>query len=189
MPESSISKSHSLFNIGLDSISAIKVASMLKKRGITLSVRAMLGSSSIGEMASSAAMAHPKVSESTEDSEAVLRQALVDVDSESLSRQAGIDVSDIESILPATAMQAHMVSAWQNSGGRLFFPAFRYRLRGPQLEAATVRSAWSKVVEEFPILRTRLVSTGLNTLPFVQVITKPNGNDGAGSKGHGTSLS
>ncbi|KAJ9144090.1 Hydroxamate-type ferrichrome siderophore peptide synthetase [Pleurostoma richardsiae] len=169
----SIQKSHSLYHLGLDSISAIKASSLLRKRGVVLSVRDMLAATSIREMAGVVAMpkAAPHVAP---DAEAVTRDALHEVDIASLLETTGISSSSVEEVLPATAMQVHMVSVWQNTDGAVFFPEFRYRLSGIRHQEG-VEAAWNKLAIGNPILRTTFVATSSRKTPLVQVVAKPDG--------------
>ncbi len=142
---------------------------MLRKKGIALRVRDMLQASSISEMAG--AVVVDAASSRDDDTAVALNQALSGLDCRARIEEAAIDIDDVESILPATPMQVHMISTWQNSGGLVFFPEFRYRLRG-QFGLAAVRSAWKELVGQTPILRTTFLATGSKTLPFIQLIMK-----------------
>jgi hypothetical protein len=103
---------------------------------------------------------------STEDS---IRAALEEFDSKALLATARMNESAIEDILPATAMQVHMLSVWQNSLGGVFHPTFSYTLKGIRDSNAIV-SAWKAMVEHHPILRTAFIATGSRALPFLQVV-------------------
>lgn len=170
--EISISKSYNLYHLGLDSISAIKVSAALRKRGVTVSVRNMIKATSIKEMARQAAESLFSTSEAvTQDENAsnALAKATEDVDVDGLLQAAGIAITDVVEVLPATAMQTHMISVWQNTEGAVFYPVFRYRLCGISSREVIMR-AWKRLVEEMPILRTTFVATGSRTIPFNQVI-------------------
>ncbi|ROV92105.1 hypothetical protein VSDG_07548 [Cytospora chrysosperma] len=129
--ETSISKTYNLYHLGLDSISAIKVSAALRKRGVTVSVRNMIKAISIKEMARQAAKSLPSTSEAvTQDENAsnALAKATEDMDVDGLLQAVGIAITDVVEVLPATAMQTHMISVWQNTEGAVFYPEFRYRL-------------------------------------------------------------
>lgn len=167
---SSIMKRHNLYHLGLDSISAIKVTSSLRKRGVTMAVRDVIQSASIAEMAVKASQ-----SSSLPSAELTPVRDL----SKSVTEALGginLDLGDlgsanIQEILPATAMQTHMLSVWQNTQGAVFFPEFCYKLSGIS-DLATINGAWKNLVEQQPILRTVFVATGSNNLPFVMVILR-----------------
>lgn len=168
---SSISKSHNLYHLGLDSISAIKVSSALRKQGIAVAVRDLVQSVSIAEMAAKASGMSPSSSQTLAVKEVAnaVAEAVEGIDMELL----GIDSADIQDTLPTTAMQTHMLSVWQNTEGRVFFPEFHYRLSGVSNQKA-IDHAWRSLVEREPILRTILLATGSSSLPFAQVILRPN---------------
>lgn len=166
-----VRKSDTLYSVGLDSISAIKVAANLKMEGINVSVRELLTAESIGHVAALA---------STKDEPA--RKAPVEVtgseqgirEIQDIARScatAGIDMSknEVEYVLPALPMQVYMLSTWQNSHGTVFHPTFHYRLTG-DVSRERLQAAWSVLVGEMPLLRT-CFGIGDNW-PFVQVVLK-----------------
>lgn len=168
---SSIMKRHNLYHLGLDSISAIKVSSSLRKRGVTIAVRDVIQSASVAEMAMKASQkSSPPSAKLTpvEDLSKSVSKALRGIDLD----LGDLDSANIQEILPATAMQTHMLSVWQNTHGAVFFPEFRYRLSGTS-DSTTIKNAWISLVEEQPILRTFFVATRSNSLPFVMVILCP----------------
>ncbi|KAK1471106.1 amino acid adenylation domain-containing protein [Colletotrichum cuscutae] len=166
----SISKNHTLYNLGLDSISAIKVAALLRKEGINLGVRALLTSSSIKEMARHAQATPTSFDAAPETQGIASRYKLpTSINTQALLSNAALSESCVEDILAPLPMQVYMVSAWQNANGRVFYPEFFYRLKG-SVKIDQLQSAWAAVVDSEPILRTCLVATGERSLPFVQII-------------------
>ncbi|KAK1468286.1 amino acid adenylation domain-containing protein [Colletotrichum melonis] len=166
----SISKNHTLYNLGLDSISAIKVAALLRKEGINLGVRALLTSSSIKEMARHA-QATPNSFDAAPETQGIASRYKLptSINTQALLSNAALSESCVEDILAPLPMQVYMVSAWQNANGRVFYPEFFYRLKG-SVKIDQLQSAWAAVVDSEPILRTCLVATGERSLPFVQII-------------------
>lgn len=172
--QTSIFKSHNLYNLGLDSISAIKVSSALRKRGVLISVRDMMKATSIKDMVEKASSnSQESKAERPDRTSDVLKTVLQEVNTWELLDIAGIDANEVEDILPATAMQTHMLSVWQNTVGSVFFPEFRYRLYGVS-DREVIDSAWKAVMDEFSILRTCFVASGSRTTPFIQVTLKAN---------------
>lgn len=184
VPISSIAKRHTVYHLGLDSISTIKVSSLLRKRGIVLGVRQILGAASITEMA---AIATRKTTEargetngaSTNGTTGVegrkdsIAVCLRSVDVGAVLADAGVDASAVEEVAPATAMQVHMLCVWQNTSGAVFFPEFSYSLQG-SVDVGTIRSAWLALVEHYPILRTAFLATGSRRLPILQIVQRYN---------------
>ncbi|OHW92288.1 amino acid adenylation domain-containing protein [Colletotrichum incanum] len=174
----SIKKSHTLYNLGLDSINAIKVSALLRKEDLDLGVRALLTSTSIKEMARQAQVSVginkdplelPRTSSTT-------YQFPDSIGINVLLTNAGLAKSEIEEILPPLPMQVYMMSSWQNAQGRVFYPDFFYRLHD-LVEKSQLESAWAALVDSEPILRTCLIATGERSTPFVQVVIQP-GSEG-----------
>jgi ferricrocin synthase len=172
----SIRKNHNLYHLGLDSISAIKVSSALRKQGIQLGVRDMIQATSISEMATKACKNTDSTSSVTAGGQSLIGPQILDgmswdISLEELFQSAGLDASEAEAVLPATAMQTHMLSVWQNTHGAVFFPEFRYRLPGIP-DRGEIESAWSRLVELTPTLRTIFLSTGRRPMPILQVVLR-----------------
>lgn len=171
---SSVLKTHNIYHLGLDSISAIKVSGLLKKRGVQLAFRDMLKAKSISEMALMVEDAPPTQVQQVSPRD--IQQQLGGVNIADVLGKADIDVSDVEVVLPATAMQVHLLSVWQVTAGSVFCPEFRFRLTGP-IDVDTVLARWSELVKETPILRTAFVATTAKEVPILQVVRKaPTGN-------------
>lgn len=172
--EASIRKSHNLYHLGLDSISAIKVSSALRQQKIHLSVRDMIQATSISEMATLVAQKTKPTSSTTMDPQSqTVPQKLNglprDINPNDLLQSAGIDASEVQEVLPATAMQTHVLSVWQNNQGAVFFPEFQYRLSCVAARD-TIESTWMGLVGQTPALRTVFLSTGCRSTPMLQVI-------------------
>ncbi|KAI1451502.1 hypothetical protein F4805DRAFT_463728 [Annulohypoxylon moriforme] len=162
---------HSIYHLGLDSISAIKASSMLRKRGLEISVRDMLKAVSIREIVNKQAERPDDHVNASLDAPLQLWDDFGLAKMETLLTSVGVGRDEVESVLPALPIQVHMLSTWQNTDGLLFFPRFKYIISG-QVNYEMVANAWSKLVAENPILRTRFVATGSVEIPFIQVITK-----------------
>lgn len=170
IPENAIAKTSSLFHLGLDSISAIKVSSHLKRQSLKLSVSDMLKAATVQRMAEKVqAVSTGQHNRDEEPANGFLRQLEPDF----MSQRAGVDLKDVETILPATAFQCYTLVIGQKSNGLLFDSTFFYEL--PQtFPSERLEVAWRSLVREFPILRTFFVSTGGFDLPYVQVVLREN---------------
>ncbi|KAG6010299.1 NRPS protein [Claviceps maximensis] len=170
VPVENILPTATLYHLGLDSISAIKVSLLLRRAGIDLKPRELLQANSIVEMASRI--------EQDESSEAPSIADLQDweipisaPDFEKLLGHFNIISHNVEATLPATALQVYMLSAWQNSNGSVFFPQFCYEV-SREYTKHQLLAAWDVLVESVPMLRTRLVPTGSREVPWVQIIVR-----------------
>ena len=172
VPEETISKDLTIFHLGLDSISAIKVAALLRKAGIKLSVSEMMKAATIEKMARlvearlDQPFDHPQVT-----AKDTIKQALSHVNYTELLRKASLQQGDVEEILPATAGQIYMMSVWQNSCGALFFGNFRYAIHG-NVKDEVLRASWNSLVATNPILRTIFLGSMTKEYPFIQVVMK-----------------
>ncbi|EFW15725.1 non-ribosomal peptide synthetase [Coccidioides posadasii str. Silveira] len=171
--EAEVTKDTTLFHIGLDSISAIKVASLLRKRSITLAVSDMLRAGTVRKMAEVAKIA--KAKKEVRDSKSICLGALKDVDITTLLRSHNIQPGDIEGVFPATSGQVYMLKMWERSNGAVFFPDFFYRVGG-DIAAEELERRWDKVIRQVPILRTEFFAIGNHDIPFVQVVFRATNN-------------
>ncbi|KAH6609950.1 non-ribosomal peptide synthetase [Trichoderma cornu-damae] len=165
----SIRTQSNLYHLGLDSISAIKVTSLLRKEGIHLSPRDLIRATSIRQMGEFATLLpvngnqpRPKELKWTPAGE---------IDLGALFASAHISKEDVEVILPALPMQVYMVSAWQKAEGYVFYPEFKYAIDGT-IGTEEIYSAWQTLKAQTPILRTVFIATNSPQQPILQVILK-----------------
>ncbi|UKZ61521.1 NRPS [Trichoderma atroviride] len=169
IPEDSIRPESSLYHLGLDSISAIKVSSLLRKEGIYLNPRDLIRSTSISQMGR---LATPLLVNGDRPKPKELAWTPAeDVDVETLFAGAHVSKEDVEAVLPALPMQVYMISAWQNAEGSVFYPEFRYIIKGAVSEEE-VLLAWQRLVAQTPTLRTVFIATNSPQQPFLQVVLK-----------------
>ena len=167
VPESDIQPASNLYHLGLDSISAIKVASRLRQEGVDVTTRDVVRADNIRHLIS--------IAEDTEASSKVSIQqppqwtAPPHLDLDSLLQRHHISSAEITATLPALPMQVYMLGVWQNSRRTVFYPEFTYTLRS-RCHEDVIHAAWGQVVQRTPILRTRFIATGLKELPVVQAI-------------------
>jgi ferricrocin synthase len=169
VPEDEISKDMSIFHLGLDSISAIKVSSLLGKQSINLSVSELLRAATVDKMAHLLKADLIRREPFTQKSMSFLEERIGEIDVRLLLRDVSIDEGCIESHMPASAGQVYMLSAWQNSRGTIFYPCFFYDIESV-LDRKRLNEAWSKLHQFSPILRTTFLATGQRDLPFIQAI-------------------
>ncbi|KAL7800773.1 non-ribosomal peptide synthetase, siderophore synthesis [Trichoderma afarasin] len=169
IPEESIRTQSNLYHLGLDSISAIKLSSLLRKEGLYLNPRDFIRATSISQMAQ---LATPlQTNGSTIHLKETTWTPEEDIDVEELLAGAHISKDNVEVILPALPMQVYMISAWQNAEGNVFYPEFRYLVEGIS-SVEDVQLAWQSLVAQTPILRTVFVAADSPQQPFLQAILK-----------------
>lgn len=170
-PEEEITPGMTIFHIGLDSISAIKIASLLRKRGIVLNVGEMLRAGTAEEMARIVDGRAPNTEEEIEDIGNILKEALSGIDQPSILKEAGLEAENVEYMLPATAGQIYMLSTWLNSNGVVLYPEFHYRIHG-SVSFEVVQKAWETVVAQNAILRTSFVAANHGSIPYAQAVMR-----------------
>ncbi|KAJ4310768.1 non-ribosomal peptide synthetase nps2 [Fusarium piperis] len=168
VPIPSIKLSDSLYHLGLDSISAIKVSSLLRKGGINLRPQDLIKAANISEMGDKAKRASTNGAQVPANSESWVPPKNIDV--RKLLSDHNIPEKEVE-VLPALPMQVYMLSAWQNAEGSVFYPEFPCRIN-KSFGVEDIQTAWDSLVSESPLLRTCFIATGSLTLPFLQVILK-----------------
>ncbi|WEW57918.1 hypothetical protein PRK78_003385 [Emydomyces testavorans] len=173
VPEKDITKDTTLFHIGLDSISAIKVSSLLRKSSVILAVSDMLRAGTVQNMAQAAKLSHSKME--IQEPKAICLETLKDVDIDSLLRHHGIQSGNVENVIPATSGQIYMLEMWKLSKGTLFFPNFLFCLAG-RVTKEKLENSWNEITRHLPILRTKLISTGRTDIRYVQVVSKATNN-------------
>lgn len=168
IPEGEIDKETTIFQLGLDSISAIKVSSLLKKQAVKLTVSDMLKSGTIGKMALAAN--RKTVELSADDVRTALARSLEGIDSASLLHHRGIGPEQVERILPVTPGQIYFLSM-NALNPNAFHPSFYY-LASENLNPSVLNGAWERLTEEAAMLRTSFVPTNVKHPPAIQVVMK-----------------
>lgn len=158
-------------SIGIDSISAIKVATLLRNQSINLTVSDIIRARNAAQMAEVATSTANRAADSEELSRDIVATVVGQHRLDEVARRIGHDPSNVEMALPATAGQVYMLSMWQKTGGQLFYPTFSYQLQG-QWDPAKVKQAWVALVARHPVLRTVFLATDDPDLPLLQVVLK-----------------
>ncbi|KAF8539319.1 hypothetical protein BDD12DRAFT_882702 [Trichophaea hybrida] len=171
LPEEEIQRTQTIFHLGLDSISAIRFSSDLRKEGIFLSVADILREATIERMAEAVAaqpMNGNATAEPSIDANTILRKVMGALDmAKCLS---GISPDVVEAVYPATAGQLYMLDCRKKSNYKLFMPTITFKCS--RAELSQIQYAWESLVHQEPILRTTFNETGNEETPFVQVVLK-----------------
>ena len=168
-----IAPSATIESIGIDSISAIKVAALLRKSNVVLTVSEIMRTKTVLRMA---ALAEEKAGQTAPVEELmsakdIMATALHGCSVEHIGSSLGLAEKNIETVLPATAGQVYMLSYWQMSAGQLFYPTFTYTL-SMTASIEQLRRAWSRLVVRHPILRTIFYYSDDSKLPVLQVVLR-----------------
>ncbi|KAL2444536.1 Nonribosomal peptide synthase sidC [Exophiala dermatitidis] len=152
-----IKKTTGIFHLGLDSVSAIKVAGLLKRNGLRLPVSEILKAQTVEKMAEAAdKLQVESVASSLRTPEPhgnkLAYQAVIG--------RSGIPADDIGDVLPCTGGQIYSLDMWSASSGLLSYPQFW--LRVTNTNGSMLRRAFDKLVDKVPVLRTIFVNLERN---------------------------
>ena len=160
-------------SIGIDSISAIKVAAILRRKNIHISVSELIRARTaarIAEVAKTSKQDQPS-GLTPEDADVAIARVVQQCDVPGILANAAIAKEDVESVLPATAGQVYLLSMWWKTGGQVFHPNFSYKLNA-ETTLKQINAAWDAVVARQAILRTVFCATEHEQTPVLQVIMK-----------------
>ncbi|KAK5238177.1 hypothetical protein LTR47_001270 [Exophiala xenobiotica] len=148
-----IKKASGIFHLGLDSVSAIKFSSLLRKEGIRLPVSEIIKAQTIEKMAAAVQRSKTKAPPSQS---AMISTFPGDTISRAMRDAIPIPSDDVEMVMPCTAGQIYMLDMWTASEGRLFYPTFWLEVSGINIE--TLQNAMKGLTNRMPILRTTFVN-------------------------------
>ncbi|KAI9678784.1 MAG: NRPS [Caeruleum heppii] len=174
-PVEMISKEMTIYHLGLDSISAIKVASQLRKRSVRVTVSEILRAGTIERMGVLISTRPCDIVPSPIDVDQVLQSRMAGIDLKDCMRRSHIEARNVQQMLPAVAGQTYMLAAWQRSRGTLFYPTFEYKVNS-RLDRKQLDRAWRELLENHAILRTTFLSTDSFTIPYLQIVLDSTGN-------------
>ncbi|KAI9655499.1 MAG: NRPS [Trizodia sp. TS-e1964] len=166
-----ISKRSSIYNLGLDSISTIKLASLLRKEALYLNVTQILSAGTVEQMALVISKNPPENISLLASRKDAMSHFFERVTVDKLLNEAGIFREDLESLLPASSGQIYLLTHWQNSKGATFYPEFKYVIQ-TKAGREHLESAWKVLLHACPILRTTFLATKDLDFPFVQLVWK-----------------
>ncbi|KAI3396521.1 hypothetical protein diail_12045 [Diaporthe ilicicola] len=180
----------SFFKIGGDSLSAMRLVSLARREGIKVSVEQIFKSSVLQDMAQVAVVADNEHEDmdaadgSPESPSSVVVAPYATVGGveaaqsgllESAADQLGIEESDIEDIYPCTPLQEGLLAVSQDAKGS--YVAQMVHELSPDTDLLRFQKAWSVVLDDWPILRTRffpwLLDDGSVRLMQAVVKSKP----------------
>ncbi|CZT45394.1 related to non-ribosomal peptide synthetase [Rhynchosporium secalis] len=172
IPEESIRKDSTIFHLGLDSISVLKLPALLKKSGMKLSVSIIMKEQTVLAMAKAAQVSGPDV-ETSLDVDKVIADAISDLDLKAELADLKKDGGEIDYVMPATAGEEYMIRQWQISQGAMFYQTFTYALCNA-IDRAELELAWKTLLARHDILRTGFIEVQSK---LVQVVFKTSPND------------
>jgi amino acid adenylation domain-containing protein len=148
LPVETIQPDTSIFSIGLDSLSAIRIASQCREQGLTAGVADILQGNTLRGISL-------RIRINSQKYEA-LQKPLVNNYSgveESVLVHLGIMSDRVENIIPCLSGQMYHLASWLQSGRTLFEPAWSYSC-SQRIDEDRMKDAWSELRQRHPILRT-----------------------------------
>jgi aryl carrier-like protein len=149
VPEHSIDENSSMFDLGLDSIDAIKLSSRLKLAGLALSVTSIMRDLTIAKMIGN-------LRNVSESNDAQSQSVIIDDISNRLRlrlKDMSATDGDIEDVLPATALQEAMIASSASHQQSHYYTNELFKLASA-VDVERLIDAWDHVVRSSPMLRT-----------------------------------
>ncbi|RDW89800.1 nonribosomal siderophore peptide synthase SidC [Aspergillus mulundensis] len=173
IPTDEIKPSTSIFNLGLDSLSAIRIASLCRASGIKINVGDILQGNTLRGI-SARVKAEPQAitngNDSTHDPSLSLMKDYPRVEQTVLT-QLNLQREDVETILPVLPGQHHHLVSWLKSDRKLFEAPWAFVAReGSHLDAERLQNAWVRLQKRHSVLRT--VFAAVSKSEALQIILK-----------------
>ena len=166
-----IDKNMSIFHLGIDSISVLKVVAFLRNKGINITVSQILKAQSICAMTAVIEQNKPENEEAHDYWAEVESEMHKSLDCDILLEMIGLSSSNVHCVMPATPMQVYMLAMWEKSEGALFYPTFKFRVQN-SVDYLGICNAWQSLVSKVPMLRTVFMFTQNARYPVVQAVVK-----------------
>ncbi|KAL4925076.1 nonribosomal siderophore peptide synthase SidC [Aspergillus undulatus] len=164
IPVDEIKPSTSIFKLGLDSLSAIRIASTCRAKGLKISVGDILQGNTLRGISG---RLKPAQSAHVASQEPLIRD-YPRVEQE-VFEKLKLEKGAVEAILPCLPGQTHHLASWLKSGRKLFEPAWAFSTP-ERIDGAKLHDAWLNLRNRHPVLRT--VFAANSTSEVVQVVLK-----------------
>ncbi|KAJ3022373.1 hypothetical protein HKX48_006308 [Thoreauomyces humboldtii] len=171
--ESVISRSSSIFQLGLDSISAIRLSAKLETAGLTLGVSEIMRNPTIEGMCALMRSESDEMTRDTASTSFVSAEYQHELAAFSVSvleaLPVGCDRENVASVYPCTPMQEGMLLESIRSNGERYFNHMVFEV-GSTVDVERLREAWETVVSANDILRTRFYATTKKSGSYAQIV-------------------
>ncbi|KAK4223818.1 hypothetical protein QBC38DRAFT_486863, partial [Podospora fimiseda] len=165
-----IQKGTTIYQLGLDSISAVHIASMLRQSGYQVLASDVISNPTCASLAEFIGSSL-QISASNKIPQYELTAFRSQVDPQ-LAAQ-GIDITGVEAITPCTPLQAGMMAQFLRSGSKDYLNFLQFRFE-PGISSNQICRAWTTVCQSHSVLRTGLVSVENEDCAFAMVQWKTN---------------
>ncbi|RDW69259.1 hypothetical protein BP6252_08279 [Coleophoma cylindrospora] len=157
IPLESITSQTSIYAIGIDSITAIKVASLCRRQDVNVSVADVLQGRSLGGIAQIVA----SKADANKNVQTRMTKLSAEAKEDVLAR-IEIDNAKVEEILPCLAGQSYHLASWLKSGRTFYEPTWPFK-SSQKIDSSRLASAWQTLRNRHPVLRTIFVTTDDHT--------------------------
>ncbi|EPS36910.1 hypothetical protein H072_9546 [Dactylellina haptotyla CBS 200.50] len=168
--ETEIKPGTSIFHLGIDSISAIRLASELRKKAVFIAVSEIMKAPTVKKIC---LLLVKKQQKPVKSLQPTIQAEIPASQFDKLVSLARLRREDVEDISTATAGQTFLIKAWESSQGRIFLPTFLFKaaesLRSPRL-----KRSMEKIISSNPILRTTFISEGDEVYQVVHKSAAPS---------------
>ena len=171
VPVESVGRNISIFHLGLDSISILKVAALLRKKGIHVAVSQLLQAANIKDIAKLIEGIREGNIQTDDDKLDLGLQWRSAFDIDGILGSNGLNEDDVDCVLPISPMQLYMLTMWEISMRTLFYSCFTFKLNA-SVTYLEICNAWRSLVSTTSILRTVFLPGRNSRHPIVQVILK-----------------
>lgn len=168
VPSDRISRTTTIYQLGLDSISAVQVAARLRKEGFCVSAADVLERPDTAKLAGflqSGEGSSMNVSSSFDFASFETKYL------DSACKEYAISVGSVEAIRPCTSSQGGMLAEFFASEGRTYLNYQSLKLEG-SFDVSTLCRAWETVFRKHPMLRTGFVHVRNSHCPFAMITYK-----------------
>jgi amino acid adenylation domain-containing protein len=165
VPSETITRDASIFRLGLDSISAVQVASRLRAQGYTILASDILQRSTISRIAEFIS------ADASNETKEVKQFDFASFDTkfrDMICSKHDIPLTDVECVRPCTAVQAGMIAQSLHSGGQDYINSVTLEL-APGHSSEKIKQSWLEVCKAHEMLRTRFSQTDDSIYPFLMV--------------------
>lgn len=159
-----IKPSTSIFSIGLDSLSAIRIASICRSKGIRTGVADILQGNTLRGISQ---RVRPMEEQTAKPQGPLLEN--YERAEEMVVNKLGVKKEAIETILPCLGGQFYHLVSWLKSGRKLFEPAWPY-FSSERIDTEKLEDAWYQLRQRHPVLRTCFAA--VSSSEAVQVIMR-----------------
>ena len=158
----------SIFSLGLDSISVIRVAASCRARGYSINVADVLQGVSLGGICRR--LRGRALEASDVNDERIITLVSHETRMKALAL-TNLKEQEIEDVLPCLGGQVYHLANWLRSGRRMGEGVFAYQC-SQHLDVDSLRLSWRQLRERYPVLRTVFVAVSSGS--SVQLVTTPS---------------